>query len=188
MEEKKEQTKQLITAGLKEIMLSAPFEKITIRMIAEKAGIIRPTFYYHFQDKYEVLEWIVSSELITPANELIAQGRYMDGIKSVFSNVGADRQFYKKAFEIGGQNAFSLIMANEICKYISAFSEENINVADKLPPFVSMDMLMRQCAMNFTNIIYMWVTMMPNTTVEEITRYFEYTVSNPWSGILGFDK
>ena len=188
MEERKEQTKALISEGLKEIMLTTPFEKITINMIAEKAGIIRPTFYYHFRDKYEVLEWIVESELIAPADRIISQGRYMEGIKTVFENIGKEKQFYRKAFEVNGQNAFAWIITNKVNAYVSAFSKNNMHIADKLPEYVSEETLLRHCAMSFTNVLYLWVADMPDMSVEEITHYFEYTVNNSWSSMLGFDE
>ncbi len=49
----------LLSESFKEIAVTKPIEKITIKEITDKAGVIRPTFYNHFQDKYELLEWIV---------------------------------------------------------------------------------------------------------------------------------
>ena len=51
------QTKRDIKAELansfKELVQEKPVEKITIKEITDKAGVIRVTFYNHFQDKYE---------------------------------------------------------------------------------------------------------------------------------------
>ena len=53
----------LLAESFKELALRQPIEKITIKEITDKAGLIRPTFYNHFQDKYELLEWIIMTEL-----------------------------------------------------------------------------------------------------------------------------
>ena len=45
---------QMLADSLKELALIRPMEKITIKEITDKAGVIRPTFYKHFQDKYEL--------------------------------------------------------------------------------------------------------------------------------------
>ena len=66
MEQIKELTKRLIANSFKELMLQIPFEKITIKMITDHASVIRPTFYNHFHDKYELVEWIVNDEIIDP--------------------------------------------------------------------------------------------------------------------------
>ena len=52
----------LLAESLKELTIKQPIEKITIKEITDKAGVIRPTFYNHFQDKYELLEWIIRTE------------------------------------------------------------------------------------------------------------------------------
>ena len=57
----------LLAESFKELALKQPIEKITIKEITDKAGVIRPTFYNHFQDKYELLEWIIDTQLIAPA-------------------------------------------------------------------------------------------------------------------------
>lgn len=43
----------LLAESFKELALKHPIEKITIKEITDKAGVIRPTFYNHFQDKYD---------------------------------------------------------------------------------------------------------------------------------------
>ena len=53
-EVKKELTKDLLALSFKELIMKMPFEKITVKMITEGADVIRPTFYKHFQDKYEI--------------------------------------------------------------------------------------------------------------------------------------
>lgn len=63
MEDKKELTKDLLTLSFRELILKIPFDKITIKMITDGAGVIRPTFYKHFQDKYGILEYILQKEI-----------------------------------------------------------------------------------------------------------------------------
>ena len=62
MEEKRDiETK--LAVSLKGLVTKMPFEKITIKQIADGAGVIRVTFYNHFQDKYDLLAWIVRREI-----------------------------------------------------------------------------------------------------------------------------
>ena len=61
---------QLLADSFKELAQAIPIEKITIKQITDKAGVIRPTFYNHFQDKYELLEWIKTGMDTVPPKEL----------------------------------------------------------------------------------------------------------------------
>ena len=50
-------TKQALEASLKRLLLQKPLTKITIADITEDCGVSRMTFYYHFQDIYDLVEW-----------------------------------------------------------------------------------------------------------------------------------
>lgn len=59
----KELTKLAIVNTFIQLLQTQPIEKITVTTIAEKCGINRQTFYYHFSDIYELLEYMLNSEL-----------------------------------------------------------------------------------------------------------------------------
>ena len=48
MERKSELTKALLGEKFKELVAKKGFEKLTIKMITDAAGVIRPTFYNYF--------------------------------------------------------------------------------------------------------------------------------------------
>ena len=100
---------ELLTESFKELAKSQPIEKITIREITEKAGVIRPTFYNHFQDKYELLERIIYTELIGPIRPLVENGLVHEGLVLLFTNMEKDREFYIRASRLEGQNSFESI-------------------------------------------------------------------------------
>ncbi len=53
----------MLALSFKELIMKMPFEKITVKMITDGADVIRPTFYKHFQDKYEIIEYILKKEI-----------------------------------------------------------------------------------------------------------------------------
>ncbi len=50
-------TKRALEESLKRLLLEKPLGKITIADITNDCGISRMTFYYHFQDIYDLVEW-----------------------------------------------------------------------------------------------------------------------------------
>ena len=55
-------TKRALAASLKKLLAQKPLSKITIADITEDCGINRMTFYYHFQDIYDLIDWICQEE------------------------------------------------------------------------------------------------------------------------------
>ena len=56
------QTKQAFGDALKELLKTQPFEKVTVSSICEQANMKRTSFYYHFLDKYDLVNWIFDTE------------------------------------------------------------------------------------------------------------------------------
>ena len=50
-------TKRALAQSLKKLLQTKPLSKITINDITEDCGINRMTFYYHFKDIYDLVEW-----------------------------------------------------------------------------------------------------------------------------------
>lgn len=56
-------TKKAIAYTFKDLLKEKPFNKITINDIANRCDINRQTFYYHFQDIRDLVEWICIEEV-----------------------------------------------------------------------------------------------------------------------------
>lgn len=87
-------TKRAIAASVKELALEKPYDKISISDIAERCGIKRQTFYYHFQDKYELLVWIYYNELFLPNMESISLDNWDEKLRGILTHMQTEKRFY----------------------------------------------------------------------------------------------
>lgn len=55
-------TKEALASALKEMMRVKPIGKITVKDLVEICGVNRQTFYYHFDDVYDLLEWVFEED------------------------------------------------------------------------------------------------------------------------------
>jgi len=56
-------TKKLLSDSLKKLMAVKPLNKISVYEIAEDCGVNRQTFYYHFHDIFDLLDWTFREEV-----------------------------------------------------------------------------------------------------------------------------
>ncbi len=90
-------TKLWIADRMKELMKRKSIEKIRITEICEAAEIERSTFYYHFQDKYDLVAWmIIRSAYDTDILDL-------DSAEKALEQMKKDLIFYKRAYEDNSQ-------------------------------------------------------------------------------------
>lgn len=88
-------TKRRLAMALKELMQEKPLKKITIQDIVERSHMTRQSFYYHFQDIYEVLELICQYELV----DRIAykeEENFCQWLEHLVTLVDENRWFYRK--------------------------------------------------------------------------------------------
>jgi probable dihydroxyacetone kinase regulator len=57
-------TKRMLADSLIKLMVAKPLNKISIREIVEDCGVNRQTFYYHFHDIFDLLEWMFTEEAL----------------------------------------------------------------------------------------------------------------------------
>ena len=116
----------VLAESLIELSAKKPIDKITIKEITDKAGVIRPTFYNHFQDKYELIEWIIKTELLEPIKPLLNAGMIFEAIVLMLNNISANSVFYKKALKLEGAVTFNQIAMKCVCEmFMNIISEKS---------------------------------------------------------------
>lgn len=110
--------------SFKALVCKTSIEKITIKDITDGAGVIRPTFYNHFQDKYELLEAIIRNELLKPMMPLIENGMITAATTLILTNILKDKEFYQNASRLEGQNSFEEITRNCIKDLLTEYITE----------------------------------------------------------------
>ena len=107
---KQEKTKQAIAAGFKSLMNEKAFDKITVSDITSRCGLNRQTFYYHFQDKYDLFTWILQQEALVSPNVTLSIYNWSEAIYRTLSVMQKDRRFYMNAFKSSGKEEFVLYL------------------------------------------------------------------------------
>ena len=98
-------TKKALAAALKSLMQTQAFEKISVGEICEVCELSRKSFYYHFKDKYDLVEWIFHTEFITAVTSARVTDRWVF-VRALCDYFYRERAFYAKLFHLTGQHSF----------------------------------------------------------------------------------
>ena len=66
-------TKYALAQSLRKLLKERPLDKITVKDLVEDCGVNRQTFYYHFQDIYDLIAWSLNTEM----NEILKNNNAM---------------------------------------------------------------------------------------------------------------
>ncbi len=86
-------TKRAISASLKNLLKEKKLNKITVQEIADDCGINRQTFYYHFQDIYDLVEWTCIEDTEKVLKENRTYETWQEGFLAVFDLAKKDKVF-----------------------------------------------------------------------------------------------
>ncbi len=135
-------TKYQLADALFSILEKQNLDKITISQLTEECGLNRMTFYYHFQDIYDLLEWTITKMIAEQiANTLdkldwheamlniyLEMQRYKTQVLNIYHSSGreqAERYLYQLLYNVIHRQASSMakdVGANEDeLEFISEF-------------------------------------------------------------------
>lgn len=86
-----DQTKYAQAAALKELMAQKPIDRITIHDLTERCGIRRQTFYYHFEDVYDLLRWMFQAEAVALLKQHEGTLLWQEGMLQLFHYIEDNR-------------------------------------------------------------------------------------------------
>lgn len=87
-------TKRALASTLKELCQCRSFDKIAINDLTSKCGLNRQTFYYHFQDKYDLLQWLYYDELFVDIEDIITFDNWDQCLLKVLEKIQQEKDFY----------------------------------------------------------------------------------------------
>mgnify|MGYP002617181894 FL=1 len=183
-EVKKELTKDLLALSFKELIMKMPFEKITVKMITDGADVIRPTFYNHFQDKYELLEWIIMTQIIEPIGPLLQNGMVHEALVLMFTSIEKERDFYSKACKLEGQNSFESIVKSCIKQIILGVIENKVTGKKPVHAWLTPDHLAEYYSQSMCFVAISWIKSNMVIPPKEVADIYQYVIKRSLDEIL----
>lgn len=91
-------TKHALEASLKHLLLQKPLNKITISDITEDCGVNRMTFYYHFKDIYDLVEWSCVEDARQALGGKKTYDTWQEGFLQIFQAVQSNKPFIMNVY------------------------------------------------------------------------------------------
>ncbi len=141
-EETNLRTKQALAASLKKLAGQKPFPKITVNDIVTDCNVNRKTFYYHFEDIYALLKWLLEQETVEMIGQFDLLAEYEEVLDFVFDYMENNEKFLRNIYRSLGQNELKRFFRNDFIRLGRALVEEQANskgiaVSDDFKAFLS---------------------------------------------------
>lgn len=121
-------TKKLLADALQELMREKPFSKISISDICGKCDMNRQSFYYHFKDKYDLVNWIFDQAAVEEG--LLTATKEEELLRRLSGYLYENRSFYRKAMAIEDYGAFTDHFRDLIYIHIKRIVKDRMQVEE----------------------------------------------------------
>ena len=139
-----EQTKQELANALKKAMAQKPLEKITIAELAAACNIRRQSFYYHFEDIYDLLRWMFEKEAISLLRQQEGALLWKEGLLQMFRYLEENRAVCLCALRSMGRNHNTSFFEADIYAIIQPTVEQlphDIGLGHSQDSYIDMEMM-----------------------------------------------
>lgn len=166
--------KAQMAASLKKLMARKSLQKITIQEIADDCGINRYTFYYHFQDIYELLAWTFQQEALSLIRQSDSCLTWEDGLYLFLRSIRENAAVCRCALNSLAQESLRSMFHQEVSFLMRTFLTEEKGVRQVSEEYFSF--LTDFYISALCGILMEWIRRDMDTPEETLLRYLRVTL------------
>lgn len=133
-------TKEALAETLKELLLHKTLDKITVKDVVENCGVNRQTFYYHFQDIYDLLSWLFVQEAEKTLKENRTHDTWKTGLLQGLSYIREHKKLIVNAYHSVARENLERYLYNityDLMMFVIEEEAVEMNVSEKDKKFIA---------------------------------------------------
>lgn len=162
-------TKKALAASLKKLMNERTLDKISIREIVEDCGVNRKTFYYHFENIYDLVNWMFEEEAIESVKKYDFIRDYEDAVRFSMDYIEENEHVVNSALDALGRDELKKFFYNNFVDNMRNIVGEISK--DMVIPKDYIDFLINFYTESFASLLIDWIR---NRSQRDKEKYIKY--------------
>ena len=188
-EAKKIKSKKTIIQSAIVLFAQKGLKDTSIADIMQKANLGIGTFYNYFQDKYEVMEWLLWEDVFKEVSELMEQEHGMESLQLLFQRFGEDKTYYEKVFEVTGQNSFEEMLYGQVFHMEEILVKHHPLKHLRYMPHVDEKVFLEFHAISLVNGLKYWlIRESKNISAGDAMEFYQYMMSHSILDLLDIEN
>ena len=170
-------TKRALVESLKQMLNQRSLSKITVKDLVERCGVNRQTFYYHFHDIYDLMEWTIQDDADRILSEKLDYSDWKWGVASVLRYLQENRNLVLNIYHSVSHEAIARYLKRLLRPYILQVICSEMETLEYMPCEEDVDFLADIYTLAVIGIIMEWISreMEMNGTEERVKKLFAAT-------------
>ena len=170
-------TKRALAASLRKLLARTTLDKITIQDLVDDAEVSRKTFYYHFQDIYDLVEWVCVEDGRRVLEGNVTEDTWQQGLRNVVDYLQDNRAMILNGYR-SVQRQGDILKLN-LSRLVRPLMEGIFDAqpgCERIAP-EDREMILKMFSFGIVELVLYWVGngMKPdgNQLVDQIDRIFD---------------
>ena len=169
-------TKNALASSLKLLMTQKPFSKINVNDICEGCGMNRKSFYYHFKDIYDLVEWSCLEDATRALAGKKTYSTWTEGLLQIFEVVYENKPFIMNAYRCISREQIENFLFQLTSDLIMGVVKEQEQAANTTIPDKDKRFIADFYKYSFVGIMLDWIKQGMKEDYEEIARMIAITL------------
>lgn len=150
--------KRVLADALKSLMLTKPLSKITVSELIKSCGVNRNTFYYHFEDIYDLLKWMLEQEAIEVVKNFELVQETEDAIRFVMDYVEENDVILNNIYHSLGRDELNRFFHRDFHEIIRSAIKESAELQKCTVPDSYQEFLCHFYTEALAGVLVEWIT------------------------------
>lgn len=177
-------TKKMFAASLKKLLGSKSLSKVTVSEIVTDCKVNRKTFYYHFENIYVLLSWMLKQEAIEVIKHMDLVTNYDEAIYFVMDYIDENEVILKNIYHSMGKDELSQFFHHDLIEVSASIIEKAAQKNGINAPQDFKDLLSRFYTGAIASLILEWIDNGSISDREKSMKYTSLIFNNSITNIL----
>lgn len=177
-------TKQALADSLKKAMKKKPFSKITVSELVKDCNLNRKTFYYHFENIYELLKWMFEEEAIRVVQHFNLLTDYEEAVRFIMDYIEQNEHIISCAYDSIGRDEMKRFFYNDFYEITASIIDQAEERSSKKIDVNFKNFTIKFYLEAFTGMLIDWVKNRENQNRDDMVRYITQFLKITISAIL----
>lgn len=175
-------TKRALAESLKKLMGKRSFDKITVKDIVADCGVNRQTFYYHFHDIYDLVDWIFQDAADSLAKESVDYSDWSAGVEALVRYMQDNRALILNAYHSINHEIVNTYIKKHLRPYCQTFVSQQAAGLDFPVKEEDLQFVTDMVTLAAAGWIIEWIERHMKTTDEAMQALKKIQIS--WDGVV----
>lgn len=150
-------TKRALAESFRKLLTMRSFDKITVKDIVEECGVNRQTFYYHFHDVYDLIDWIFRDAADALAAQPLDYTDWAKGLECLLNYMKEDRVLILNTYSSISHEVVSDYIRRHLRPYCVAFVRCQAELDNETAPQEDLEFVAEIFTLTATGLVEQWL-------------------------------